>query len=147
VTCTLCLVEVLGLLVCEVSWKHQNLHTWCRSGALKQPILFSNDKPLGIVWMFNLEQGIGYSGVSSPEYHVSMCLAGLGIRATYLDVISRQRTEGQKNAQVMSRGYPGDWVCIRSALRLANKPCRSPRQSSRMRLKQNETSDRQRRRR
>jgi hypothetical protein len=85
---------------------------------------------LGIVWMFNLRQGIGrYSGVSSPEYHFSMCLAGQGIRATYSDSISRQRTERQKNPQVMSRGYPGDWVRIRDFVRctvLANKPSRSP---------------------
>jgi hypothetical protein len=58
-----------------------------------------------------------------------MCLAGHGIRATYSDSISRQQTEQPKNAEVMSRVYPGDWVCIRlrSALLLANKPSRSPR--------------------
>jgi hypothetical protein len=79
--------------------------------------------------MFNLGQGIGYSGVSSPEYHVSRCLARHGIRATYSDSISRHQTEQQKNAEVMSRVYPGDWVRIRlrSALLLANKPSRSPR--------------------
>jgi hypothetical protein len=54
--------------------------------------------------MFAFSYGIGHSGHWRPEYTEFKCLAGQAIRARYLDLISRPRSEGQKNSRQMSRG-------------------------------------------
>jgi hypothetical protein len=54
--------------------------------------------------MFALNLGIGYSDDLKPEYQVSCCLVGLGIRAVYWGSISRWRSVRQKTRRADVEG-------------------------------------------
>jgi hypothetical protein len=65
------------------------------------------------VWMFALDQGIGYSVDLRPEYLILDCLAGVDIGAVYSDSISRRRSPRQKTRRPNSEPEPSTLRCIR----------------------------------